>query len=532
MTPTTRLLFIFFGLLLLPALLINLGLMTFIDDEAIRSLVALEMKLSGNYVAPTVNGEWYYNKPPLFNWILLGYFNLFGVWKEWVPRLATVVSLLGYGATIYFYFRKHYSSRLAWINALGFITCGRVLLWDSQLGLIDITFSWITFLGFMVVYHAFEKGRWWTLFLVSYALTALGFLMKGLPSVVFQGLTLVAWFGYRRAWRPFFSWAHVAGGLLFLGILGVYYWQYTQYHTLAEIFPTLLSESAKRTAVQYGWGEAILHLFTFPFEMIYHFLPWSLGVVFLFHRKVWTWLREDGFTFYLALVFAVNIVLYWTSVEVYPRYLLMHAPLLFGVFFYMQEKQAEARTRTYRMLEGVWGGFLVLFWAAAFLPFFWERAQWVDGYYWKAGLLVLLLSGLIGAFWKWRPDRVLVLLVALLVFRLGFDWFILPDRYREDWGTLCKESSVQIAEQLKTAPNLYLYKNTGLQVTNSFYMTAVRQRVLERRYEGFEPGDYLIFDPAMPPPMVWEPVGEIRIRQGKKILQVGRVQKPVDKRAD
>ena len=38
--------------LLAPALLINLGLMTFIDDEGIRSLVALEMKFSGNYITP------------------------------------------------------------------------------------------------------------------------------------------------------------------------------------------------------------------------------------------------------------------------------------------------------------------------------------------------------------------------------------------------------------------------------------------------------------------------------------------------
>ncbi|MCB9285048.1 MAG: glycosyl transferase [Lewinellaceae bacterium] len=532
MNPTTRLLLLLFGLLLLPSLLINLGLMTFIDDEAIRSLVALEMKLSGNYVAPTLNGVWYYNKPPLFNWILLGYFNLFGEWKEWVPRLATVVSLLGYGATIFYFFRKHYAARLAWINALGFITCGRVLLWDSQLGLIDITYSWVTFLAFMVVYHAFERQRWWTLFLVSYALTAAGFLMKGLPSVVFQGLTLLAWFGYRRAWRPLFSLAHVAGGALFLAILGVYYWQYTQYHSLAEIFPTLLSESAKRTAVQYGWKDTFLHLLTFPVEMVYHFLPWSLGVVFLFHRKLWSWIREDAFTFYLALIFAVNILLYWTSVEVYPRYLLMHAPLLFGVFFYLQEKHAVARTRVYRLLEGVWGGFLVIFWLVAFLPFFWERAQLVEGYFWKAGVLVLLLTGLIGVFWKRRNERVFVLLTALLVFRLGFDWFVLPDRYREDWGTLCKESSVQIAERLRTVPNLYLYRNTGLQYTNSFYITAVRQRILERKFEGFKEGDYLIFDPAVELPLTWEPVGEIRLRQEKKILQVGRVQALVEKRAD
>ena len=526
MTWSTRLLLILFGLLLLPALLINLGMMTFIDDESIRALVALEMKLSGNYIAPTLNGQWYYNKPPLFNWILLVYFGATGVWEEWVSRLATVVSLLGYVATIFYFFRKHYSDRLAWIVALGFITSGRVLLWDSQLGLIDITFSWITFLSFMIVYHAFKKQRWWTLFLLTYFLAAMGFLMKGLPSIVFQGLTLLAWFGYRKAWRQFFSWAHVVGGLLCLAILGLYYWQYSQYHSLEEIFPTLLNESSKRTAVEHGWGKTVLHLFTFPFEMVYHFLPWSLGILFLFHRKAWQWLRADAFTFYLALIFFVNIVLYWTSVGVYPRYLLMHAPLIFGVFFYLQEKHAQARTLIYRLLEGSWGLFLLLFLAVAFLPFFWERGQWVDGYYWKAGLLILLMSGILWAYWKWRSDRILTILVALLVFRLGFDWFVLPDRYREDWGSQCQESTLNVAGQLTEVPDLFIYRNTVLPYTNSFYFTATRQKILKRKWKGFREGDHIIIDTMRYPDVAWEPLGTFFIRPDKKSLMVGRMLDP------
>ena len=55
--------------LLLPALFINLGLMPFILDEGTRADVSMEMALIGNYIAPTINGEFYYNKPPLFNWL-------------------------------------------------------------------------------------------------------------------------------------------------------------------------------------------------------------------------------------------------------------------------------------------------------------------------------------------------------------------------------------------------------------------------------------------------------------------------------
>lgn len=41
----------------IPSFLWNLGSVAFIGDEAIRSLVAFEMKLSGNFIVPTLNGE-------------------------------------------------------------------------------------------------------------------------------------------------------------------------------------------------------------------------------------------------------------------------------------------------------------------------------------------------------------------------------------------------------------------------------------------------------------------------------------------
>ena len=59
------------NLAVLPALLINLGLLTLISDEPTRGLVSLEMMIYGDYLVPTLNGMPYTNKLPLFNWILI-----------------------------------------------------------------------------------------------------------------------------------------------------------------------------------------------------------------------------------------------------------------------------------------------------------------------------------------------------------------------------------------------------------------------------------------------------------------------------
>ncbi len=95
-------------ILLFPALLINLGLVAFYDDEAIRALVALEMQISGNYITPTMFGELYYNKPPLYNWILLAVFELTGHNEEIITRLVTVFFLIVYAGSVYYLFGRNF----------------------------------------------------------------------------------------------------------------------------------------------------------------------------------------------------------------------------------------------------------------------------------------------------------------------------------------------------------------------------------------------------------------------------------------
>ena len=63
-----------------------------IFEEPRRALVALEMLLADNWIFPSTNGELYYNKPPLYNWILIGFFSLLGK-TEWVVRLPSILSL-------------------------------------------------------------------------------------------------------------------------------------------------------------------------------------------------------------------------------------------------------------------------------------------------------------------------------------------------------------------------------------------------------------------------------------------------------
>jgi len=170
--------------LFLCGLFIHLGNVPLMSDEGIRGLVALEMQLSGDCLTPTINGELYFNKPPLFNWIILAFFNLTHSHSLFVLRLPTIIAVLFFTLSIFLYVRRYFGNRFGALNALLFLSTGKILFSDTNLALIDLTHSWLLYLNFIVIIEFSKRKRPWTLFLVSYCLIALCYLMKGFPAFV------------------------------------------------------------------------------------------------------------------------------------------------------------------------------------------------------------------------------------------------------------------------------------------------------------------------------------------------------------
>lgn len=511
-------------LLLLPALLINLGLLAFIDDEGIRSLVALEMKLSGNWITPTLHGEYYYKKPPLYNWILGAWYQITGEINEFHARIPTVLALVGYAASIFAWLRPKYGTRFAFLSAFLLVTCGRILFYDSMLALIDMTFSWMMFLLFMVVYHFMEKEKYLGLFLLSYLLCAIGFLLKGLPAMVFQGTTLLAWFIYQRQFKKLFSWQHVLGGLVFVMLVGGYYFVYDQYNSLENVFTTLFTESTQRTPTHFSFWETFGHVFTFPLEMIYHFLPWASFILFFVRKDILKILRQDRFITYCVFIFLANILVYWISPEVYPRYLLMHAPLLFTSYLYLYDWHRKERTWQFRVIDRVLFGLMVLLSLGAWLPLFLESSQSVPYYLPKTLLGVVLLSGATIGYQKQSSNRLLYLVVFLLSFRLIFNFFVLPDRNANDFGDSIRKQSKAIgSSRLETS--LYVYEDLLMEPAISFYLTNSRQRIISRKFDDFpEEALYIIHPDSFPKVELDFVVDSLPLRHGERpVYRVAKI---------
>lgn len=484
------------GLLVLLALYINLDVLPLIGDEAIRAVVAMEMMISGDFITPTLNGEIYLNKPPLFNWILIVFFRLFNSNSEFFVRFPTTLFLIGYCLTIYYWIGKKLGKPVGILSSLLFLTCGRILFWDSFLGLIDTLYSWLIFINFMVIYHYFEKRSYLRLFVLSYLITAACFLLKGIPSLAFQGITLLVIFISEKQYRTFFSWRHISGIFAFLVLCGTYYLFYylrnPQY--LDDALLRLVFESSDKSVIGTGIPKTLGHILTFPFEVIYHFWPWTVMAIFLFNSRILRRMIKNRFIRYCMLAFSANIIIYWLSPITYPRYLLMLMPLAFTVFLYATRMHALLKTRIYQVINVVFRLLVIAMpLLIVLLPILFAEYLPVNYLFLKVAALAILavLILRLTVYNQIRYGLFYITVLFLLVGRIGFNLFLIPYRESQSWTNLCRSDAIKLAKA-STGEKMYVMADT-ITMHNVYYLTRERNEILRYKHNP-ECGPWFITD--------------------------------------
>jgi 4-amino-4-deoxy-L-arabinose transferase-like glycosyltransferase len=472
--------YIIIGLLLLPALLINLGVLPFIDDESIRALVSMEMIFSGDYITPTIAGELYFKKPPVFNWLVVLFYKISGNFSDTTLRCVSVFSLLMFGLIIYQFVKKELGKKNAIMVSLMFITCGRILIYDSFYGLIDIAYSALVFMSIMLIWHFFKKENLLILFLVSYALTAVTFLMKGLPSIYYQGVSLMVIFISEKKFKKLFSWKHLSGILVFASIIGLYYALYLVRNpgNLRNVFQVLFTESSEKTALGFSIAETVKYIITFPFQFIYHFLPWTLWVLYFIRKDIRQVIFHHPFIRINLYLFIFNILIYWFSPNTFARYLFVHAPMMFIILVYLHQLHKEENTLHFRIQDIVFlclGGLLVI------LPFFYpilNITKNVPHAVLKAVVLILFSALFYMLLYRLKEQRFLIIVIMLLIGRIGFDWFIIPSREKANFLSQCRDEAIA-AGKATSGHDLCLVRGTPMSNHALYYISRERNEPLK-----------------------------------------------------
>ena len=260
----------------LPLALGGLGRNDVIVMEGIVADGARDMASGGSYVVPRLHGEVYAYKPPLAYWLARASFGVFGAETEWTLRLPFALSGVGLGLVVLLGLGRLIGYGPGLLGGLATVTSALAI---QKLRIAEFDILLAAGVGGAIVCASVDLAspaarthRW----LVGYTFLAAGFLAKGLPALMFfiPGLIIAAY--ATRQTARLLSRAHLAGGMLFVLIVGS--WFLSAWMT--EGPSAFAQATAEATEKGLGWtGASFLSTLTKPVLALGLFFPWSFAVV-------------------------------------------------------------------------------------------------------------------------------------------------------------------------------------------------------------------------------------------------------------
>lgn len=479
-------------LLLLPALLFNLGLVPLYAEEPRRATVALEMMLRDNWLVPTINGEIYQLKPPVFNWILASFYSLAGGPSELITRIPTVISLLLLGLVIFLAGKKYVSPSFGALSALLFVTASGNLFFNSLLAEIDMFYSLVTYTALISLFHFYQQKKYLLLFLSVYFLGAVGILTKGLPSLVFTGLSLLAFFIANKDFRRLFSPAHFAGILLFLLITAGYFLAYARNGGDLEGYLLNLSvESGKRFSGDTFW-DYLQHMALYPLDTLMNLLPASILLLFTFRKSFIKDAGQNSFVKFALLMLLVHFPVYWLPPGGRQRYIIMLYPFILQVFTFFFLKYFTVGSGKYLALSRVITVATALAAAACFIPLFTGTLPVNSALIIACVLSFLALISISFISYKIPGSSIIALIYSLIILRFVFGFAVLPVRATEGRAPANRDAALEIAA-LTRGEQVCILTPTYFPMQSVFYYEKERMEILPLCSE-IKPGSYYIVE--------------------------------------
>lgn len=480
-----------------------------IFEEPRRALVALEMLISKDWLVPTTNGVPYYNKPPLYNWILTGFFSIFGK-AEWVVRLPSILSLFLTAFIHYRISRKYIGDQAALFSALFYLTSADILFYFSLLGEIDLFYALIVYLQAIFIFHFYRQKKWHYLFISSYLLCAAGMLTKGIPSLFFQGISLLVIFIINRDFKRLFSIWHILGILILFLSAGGYFFLYNSQHDSGRYLARLFTETFSRTGIESSLTDNFRHFFNFPIQVFKIAAPWILLFVLTKGNEWKRFLKENPFLNYCLWFCIANGILYWLSPGTRERYLYMFFPFIYSLLAYnLLQKPAIEKIKGFRIFCH-FIGIIVITGLIGLALFGFIRKDWI-----AALTCIILVISLLTILFKIKLEKasefLLLGIILVLIARIGFGLVILPTKkedapYRKDAQIIAeivgKEDIYLIGPPTKTVDEvkfagLYFttYKRdepTYLTFQTSFYLSSKTGKILKYTQKKNKAGFYIL----------------------------------------
>ena len=386
----------------LPLLLVLAGVLFSINlggydvwppDEPRFAEVAREMRLTGDWLTPHVNGQPYTEKPPLLFWGIALASLPGGEVDAFAARVPSVLSALLVVALTFLMARHMFGTRAAFWSALVLMT-GLRFWWQARTGQIDMLLTACMTVVLYQLWRWEDDRRAWRLPVIYLAIAA-GLLAKGPPALVFPLLWMLVFHWGDRPARKRLHW--VVGCLAALGIACL--WFVPARMAIAGADTNTLGEGVGGNLFRNTIGR--LFMGVSHAEMPWYYLknlpidlfPWSL---FLPWTAWWLWKNRGASKMHRFLWCWTIPALLFFSASTGKRqiYLLPIYPALAVIIAVsMLELSESARVLWRRRTGYVWAAFLALLAAVPVVVWFSVYRPAVTPAVAAFSLLILLFAG-------------------------------------------------------------------------------------------------------------------------------------------
>ena len=338
------------GLILFVAGLISfvhLGSLPLLDpDEPVYAETALEMIQSQDFISPRIYGQFWYDKPPMYYWLVAGAFKMFGV-GEFASRFPSALLAVMGVVVVYLSGRKLFSDRVGLLSAL-ILTTSLEYFYLSNAAVTDMTLTFFLTAALL----SFINKRYY----MFYGWVALAVVTKGPIGIVLCGgivgmyLVITGNLGLLKRMKL------VRGIALFAVISLPWYLMMYHYHGMAFV-DTFLGFHNVTRFLQPEHSSGILWYYYIP-VLILGFFPWTPFMI----QAFWAALREKGenrnYGIFLAIWASVVFLFFTLSQTKLVSYILpMFPPLALLVGWYFDKVWRE---KDYGVLKWFAGSFTVL----------------------------------------------------------------------------------------------------------------------------------------------------------------------------
>jgi len=324
----------------------NLGGIPLLDpDEPVYAETPKEMFAFNEFVSPRIYGEYWYDKPPMYYWLVAASYKIFGM-NEFAARFPSAILAVACTLVVYLFGRRLFNERAGMIGALvlttsiEFFYLGKAAVTDMTL-LLFLTISLLSFI---------EKKYY-----LAYIFAGLATLTKGPIGLLFPGAIVFSHILVTRNWSLIKT-MKIPSGLVLYALVALP-WYVIMYHFHGSAFiDTFLGFHNLTRFTSPEHPEGVLWYYYIPVLML-GFFPWTAIML----QSMWnsiTKSRQDFSVLVFLNIWAMVIFMFFSisQTKLVSYILPMYPPLAMIVGWYIDRLWAShlrQRATSWAIVQGI-----------------------------------------------------------------------------------------------------------------------------------------------------------------------------------